>query len=123
MPPISICRDEVLHRDRYAVSTEPAALSREPATPAKMDLNIVMPAADAERIWLTLIEHGAKYGVVPAGLGCRDTLRLESAMPLYGHELNETVDPLTAGLEFAVKFNKPDYPGKAALEFDQEPWS
>lgn len=77
---------------------------------------LVMPSADAERIWLTLFEHGAKYGVVPAGLGCRDTLRLESAMPLYGHELNETIDPLTAGLEFAVKFNKPEYPGKAALE-------
>ena len=77
---------------------------------------LVMPVADAEQIWLTLLKHGAKYGVVPAGLGCRDTLRLESAMPLYGHELNETVDPLTAGLEFAVKFKKPDYPGKAALE-------
>ena len=77
---------------------------------------LVMPSADVERIWLMLLEHGAKYGVVPAGLGCRDTLRLESAMPLYGHELNETIDPLTAGLEFAVKFNKPEYPGKAALE-------
>ena len=77
---------------------------------------LVMPAADAERVWSTLLEHGAKYGVVAAGLGCRDTLRLEAAMPLYGHELNETIDPLTAGLEFAVKFNKPEYPGKAALE-------
>jgi aminomethyltransferase len=77
---------------------------------------LVMPAPDAERIWLALLEHGAKYGIVPAGLGCRDTLRMESAMPLYGHELNETIDPLTAGLDFAVKFNKPEYPGKAALE-------
>ena len=77
---------------------------------------LVMPAADAERIWLALLEHGTKYGIVPAGLGCRDTLRMESAMPLYGHELNEAIDPLTAGLEFAVKFSKPDYPGKAALE-------
>ena len=77
---------------------------------------LVMPAADAVRIWLTLFEHGAKYGVTAAGLGCRDTLRLEAAMPLYGHELNETVDPLTAGLEFAVKYGKPEYPGKAALE-------
>ncbi len=77
---------------------------------------LVMPSVDAERMWLTLLEHGANYGIVPAGLGSRDTLRMESAMPLYGHELNETIDPLTAGLEFAVKFNKPDYPGKAALE-------
>lgn len=77
---------------------------------------LVMRAADAESVWLTLLSHGAKYGVVAAGLGCRDTLRLEAAMPLYGHELNETVDPLTAGLDFAVKFNKSEYPGKAALE-------
>jgi aminomethyltransferase len=77
---------------------------------------LVMLSPDAEKVWLTLMDCGAKYGSVPAGLGCRDTLRLESAMPLYGHELNETIDPLTAGLEFAVKFSKPDYPGKAALE-------
>ncbi|MCX7388798.1 MAG: glycine cleavage system aminomethyltransferase GcvT [Planctomycetales bacterium] len=77
---------------------------------------LVMPSADAERIWLTLLAHGAKYGILPAGLGCRDTLRMESGMPLYGHELNETIDPLTAGLEFAVNFHKPDYLGKAALE-------
>ncbi len=77
---------------------------------------LVTPAADAEQVWLTLLEQGAKHGVVAAGLGCRDTLRLEAAMPLYGHELSETVDPLTAGLEFAVKFNKSEYPGKSALE-------
>ena len=77
---------------------------------------LVMPTADTERVWLALFEHGAKHGIVAAGLGCRDTLRMEAAMPLYGHELNETVDPLTAGLEFAVKFNKSEYPGKAALE-------
>ena len=77
---------------------------------------LVMPTVDAERVWRTLMDFGARYKTVPAGLGCRDTLRLEAAMPLYGHELNETVDPLTAGLKFAVKFNKPEYPGKAALE-------
>ncbi len=62
------------------------------------------------------MDAGQAYGIVPAGLGCRDTLRLEAAMPLYGHELNEGIDPLTAGLDFAVKFNKPEYTGKAALE-------
>ncbi|HQX48930.1 MAG TPA: glycine cleavage system aminomethyltransferase GcvT [Planctomycetaceae bacterium] len=77
---------------------------------------LVMPSANAERVWQTLFEFGAKHGIIAAGLGCRDTLRLEAAMPLYGHELNETIDPLTAGLQFAVKFNKPEYPGKAALE-------
>lgn len=77
---------------------------------------IVVSANETERIWQKLMEEGSSLGVVAAGLGCRDTLRLEAAMPLYGHELNETIDPLTAGLAFAVKFNKPEFIGKAALE-------
>lgn len=55
-------------------------------------------------------------GATPCGLGARDTLRLEAAMPLYGHELTEIIDPFTAGLDFAVKFDKPEFIGKAALE-------
>ena len=54
-------------------------------------------------------------GVRPCGLGARDTLRLEAAMPLYGHELNEEIDPLQAGLGWAVKFDKGDFIGRAAL--------
>ena len=77
---------------------------------------IVVSSEETERIWQKLIEEGSSLGAVAAGLGCRDTLRLEAAMPLYGHELNESIDPLTAGLGFAVKFNKPEYTGKAALE-------
>jgi aminomethyltransferase len=76
----------------------------------------VVSSEETERIWQKLIEEGSSLGAVAAGLGCRDTLRLEAAMPLYGHELNESIDPLTAGLGFAVKFNKPEYTGKAALE-------
>lgn len=77
---------------------------------------LVVPSSDAQRIWALLMDRGTTYGIIPAGLGCRDTLRLEAAMPLYGHELNESIDPLTAGLNFAVKFAKPEYAGKAALE-------
>lgn len=77
---------------------------------------LVVPSTMTEQIWKTLMDAGAAYGIMAAGLGCRDTLRLEAAMPLYGHELNEATDPLTAGLEFGVRFNKPEYPGKAALE-------
>ncbi len=55
-------------------------------------------------------------GVVPAGLGARDTLRLEAAMPLYGHELNDTIDPLQAGLGWAVKLNKGEFIGREALK-------
>src|SRR5260370_27437590 len=54
-------------------------------------------------------------GAKPCGLGARDTLRLEAAMPLYGHELNEDIDPLQAGLAWAVKFDKGDFIGRDAL--------
>ena len=66
-------------------------------------------------VWERLLEAGQGDGIQPCGLGCRDTLRLEAAMPLYGHELNEDVDPLTAGLAFAVKLDKPDFIGREAL--------
>ncbi len=68
-------------------------------------------AADqALLLWETLIERGAR----PCGLGARDTLRLEAAMPLYGHELNEDIDPFQAGLGWFVKMSK-DFIGKEAL--------
>jgi aminomethyltransferase len=54
-------------------------------------------------------------GVVPCGLGARDTLRLEAAMPLYGHELTEETDPFQAGLGWAIKLEKGDFTGRAAL--------
>src|SRR5690606_12492617 len=57
----------------------------------------------------------ANPAVRPCGLGARDTLRLEAGMPLYGHELSEDVDPYQAGLGWAVKLNKGDFLGKAAL--------
>lgn len=72
-------------------------------------------AENAPRLWDLLLEAGAPHGLIPCGLGARDTLRLEAAMPLYGHEMDETVDPLEAGLGFAVKLQKEDFVGKAAL--------
>jgi len=69
----------------------------------------------AVELWEKLLAAGKDDGLIPCGLGCRDTLRLEAAMPLYGHELNENVDPLTAGLSFAVKLDKPTFIGREAL--------
>ena len=66
-------------------------------------------------LWDRILEAGQGRGAVVCGLGCRDTLRLEAGMPLYGHELSETVDPLTAGLSFAVSLNKDDFLGRDAL--------
>ena len=76
---------------------------------------------DAEAFWTKLLEAGQSAGnngspgLVPCGLGARDTLRLEAAMPLYGHEMDETVNPFEAALSFAVKMDKDDFIGKAAL--------
>jgi aminomethyltransferase len=67
-------------------------------------------------LWGKLLAAGEAYGVLPCGLGSRDTLRLEAGMPLYGHELSEEITPLAAGLGFAVKTKKASaFIGKAAL--------
>lgn len=72
---------------------------------------------DAEALWRALTEAGADAGLVPCGLSCRDTLRLEAGMPLYGHELTRSTTPFDAGLGRVVKFDKPgDFTGRTALE-------
>lgn len=75
----------------------------------------------AGALWGALLEAGATHGLIPCGLGARDTLRLEAAMPLYGHELSADITPLEAGLSFFVKMNKPDFIGKQALAGRGEP--
>ncbi len=64
---------------------------------------------------ITLWDKLFELGVQPCGLGARDTLRFESAMPLYGHEISDEINPLEAGLSFAVDFTKDDFIGKSAL--------
>ncbi|WP_328331681.1 MULTISPECIES: glycine cleavage system aminomethyltransferase GcvT [unclassified Streptomyces] len=73
--------------------------------------------SDAEKLWQALTEAGAPAGLVPCGLSCRDTLRLEAGMPLYGHELTTALTPFDAGLGRVVKFEKEgDFVGRASLE-------
>ena len=72
---------------------------------------VIVRNEQAVTLWEELIGRGA----VPCGLGDRDTLRLEAAMPLYGHELNETIDPIQAGLGWAVKLDKGEFVGRDAL--------
>ena len=62
-----------------------------------------------------LLEAGKDEGLIPCGLGARDTLRLEAGMPLYGHEMTDDITPLEAGLSFFVKLDKPHFIGKEAL--------
>lgn len=70
---------------------------------------------DAVRLWDMLIEKGKPNGLEPAGLGARDTLRLESAMPLYGQELSEVITPVMAGLQRFIKPEKGDFNGRKPL--------
>jgi aminomethyltransferase len=70
----------------------------------------------APEIWTKLLADNAGAGLIPAGLGARDVLRLEAGMPLYGHELTEEITPLQAGLNWVVKMDKPEFAGRAALE-------
>lgn len=82
---------------------------------------LYMPAADAPRIARLLLDTGCDLGLIPCGLGCRDTLRLEAAMPLYGHEMDDTVSPLETGLGRFVKPDKGDFIGREALAAAGEP--
>ena len=61
------------------------------------------------------MEAGQEEGLIPCGLGARDTLRLEASMPLYGHEMDDTISPKEAGLGIFVKMDKEDFIGKQAL--------
>jgi aminomethyltransferase len=78
---------------------------------------ILVDQAAAGTVWDRLLTRGRRAGVVPVGLGARDTLRLEAGMPLYGNELNHDTTPFEAGLGRVVKLSKPgDFVGRAALE-------
>lgn len=97
-----------------AVLNIPGLVSRTGYT-GEDGFEVILPAEHGPRLWEAIIDRGSQFGLLPCGLGCRDTLRLEAAMPLYGHELDESTDPISAGLSFAVKFKAGDFIGKQAL--------
>jgi aminomethyltransferase len=68
------------------------------------------------RVWNEILQAGKEFGVVPCGLGSRNTLRLEAKLPLYGHEISDTINVWEAGLDRFCKMEKPDFIGRAALE-------
>ena len=79
-------------------------------------VELYLAADKGVEMWNLLLETGKDDGLIPCGLGARDTLRMEAAMPLYGHEMTDDVTPLETGLKFAVKLKKDDFIGKAAME-------
>ena len=79
-------------------------------------IEIAVPAANASIVWDALVAAGA----MPAGLGARDTLRLEAALPLHGHELGEGITPLQANLGWVIAWDKPAFVGREALMRERE---
>lgn len=77
---------------------------------------LIVGSGMAVPVWEALLNAGASVSLVPCGLGARDTLRFEAAMPLYGHELGPDIDPFEAGVGWAVKLAKGEFVGKSALE-------
>lgn len=95
---------------------KPAIISRTGYT-GEDGFEIYAPASQAVTIWKALMEAGAPLGLIPCGLGARDTLRTEMKFPLYGHEITAETQPLEAGLGWVVKLDKPqNFAGKASLQ-------
>ena len=96
------------------VAGKPAILSRTGYT-GEDGFELFVEPADAGAVWDALLDAGAPMGLVPAGLGARDTLRLEAAMPLYGQEIDRETTPWEAGLDWVIKLDKGDFIGRDAL--------
>lgn len=101
-------------RDGGLMDVEGAIVSRTGYT-GEPGLELYVPARHANRLWQTLLEHGETHGVKPAGLGARDTLRLEAGYCLYGNDIHEETNPLEAGLGWVVKENKSEFVGREAI--------
>jgi aminomethyltransferase len=96
------------------VAGKPVLISRTGYT-GEDGFEIYCHPEDAPALWETLLKTGQPLGLIPVGLGCRDTLRFEACLPLYGHELSTTISPLEAGLSPFVKLEKPAFNGRTAL--------
>ncbi len=96
------------------VNGVPAIVSRTGYT-GEDGLELYCAAKDGEGLFNFLLETGKAYGVLPCGLGARDTLRFEAGMPLYGHELSKDITPREAGLGFAIKLEKGEFLGRKGL--------
>jgi aminomethyltransferase len=94
--------------------SKPCVVSRTGYT-GEDGFELIVRSEDAPRVWENLLMAGRDLGIAPVGLGARDTLRLEAGMPLYGHELDENIDPYLAGLGFACQCKDRNFVGRDAL--------
>jgi aminomethyltransferase len=103
------------HFARGAVAGAPTLISRTGYT-GEDGFELYVPADRATALWQALMEAGRPDGIQPIGLGARDTLRLEMKFALYGNDIDETTNPLEAGLGWVVKPAKGDFVGRDAIE-------
>lgn len=101
--------------ETFAILDVPTLVSSTGYTGAP-GYELYLPAADTPRIFEALLDAGPPHQLLPAGLGARDTLRLEAALPLYGNELDDTTSPLEAGLARFVKRKRGGFLGAEAIE-------
>jgi len=107
-------------KDEVNVAGVKALVSRTGYT-GENGFELYCAANDAITLWEKILEAGKEDGVLPCGLGARDTLRFEATLPLYGQELSKDITPIEAGIGFAVKTNKEaDFNGKAVLKDQKE---
>jgi aminomethyltransferase len=79
-------------------------------------VEIFCPTGKTESIWNLALRIGGGFGLIPCGLGARDSLRLEACLPLHGHELGEDISAIESGLSWIVKADKGEFTGRAALQ-------
>jgi aminomethyltransferase len=103
------------HSAEARFDSMPISISRTGYT-GEDGCEIICAAGDALAIWEAILAEGKTVDARPVGLGARDTLRLEAGMPLYGHELTEFLNPIQAGLDFAVNLDDREFIGREALE-------
>ena len=103
------------HFAEGAVAGARALVSRTGYT-GEDGFELYVAARDAERLWRVLLDGGRPAGIAPIGLGARDTLRLEMRYVLYGNDIDQTTNPLEAGLGWVVKPAKGDFIGREAIE-------
>ncbi|MFH0938561.1 MAG: glycine cleavage system aminomethyltransferase GcvT [Planctomycetota bacterium] len=106
-----LCKTEIQKLKRFRMVVAEVAgihtiISKSGYTGEANGIELFFPKKDAVKMWDALITVGQPFGLLPCGLGARDTLRLECCLPLYGHELSQEITPLEAGLEWAVSLNK-----------------
>ncbi len=107
---------KTFHIDEYKLLNEDVFISRTGYT-GEDGFEIIIRNEKVSELWKLILEKGKPYGIMPIGLGARDTLRLEAAMSLYGNELNENTTPVEAGLTWTIdKDKKQDYIGKNIIK-------